>query len=139
MTTPLTVLFSALRASGLIRAWDGPARSSPPLLRGQALARTCSGCERLLAPLAALPCRCQQAHAEHLLRGAQVVNAAGDRPPAIAGFLEERKSAQPLVLRERRDVAIEAAADDVEAEERQPVLEPVKRNEVAVPRRRGAA
>src|SRR5689334_7511143 len=107
-------------------------------MRRQALARARGGCERL-APLAALPRGCKQPHAEHLLRRAQEVDAAGDRPPAIAGLLEERETVQPFLLRERRHVAVEAAADDVEAEQRQPVLQPIERDEVAVPRRGRAA
>ncbi len=90
----------------------------------------------LLAPLAALPRRRDHAHAEHALGRAQEVDAAGDRPPAIAGGLEEAEALQPFLARERRRVGIEAAAGHVEAEQRQPVLEAVQADEAAVPRRR---
>src|SRR5690242_12774967 len=104
--------------------------SLPTSLCRQALARAGRGRERFRAPLASLPCRREQAHAEHLLRRAQVIDAAGDRPPAVAGSLEKREAPQPFLLRERRHVAIEAAADDVEAEQRKPVLQSIERNEI---------
>ncbi len=107
--------------------------------RRQALAGARRRRKRFLAALAALPGRLEEAHAEHLLRRAQEIDAAGDRPPAVAGLLEEREPAQPLLLRERWHVAVEAAADDIEAEQRQPVLQAIERDEVAVPGRRRAA
>ena len=42
----------------------------------------------------------------------------------------------PFFLRKGRGIAIETAAGDLEAEQRQPVLEPVERDEVAGPRHR---
>src|SRR6185437_16003119 len=54
----------------------------------------------------------------------------------IASALEEAEAREPFLLRERRHVAVEPAADYLEAEQRQPVLQPVERDEVAVPRRR---
>ena len=60
-------------------------------------ARACRRRERLLAPLAALPRRREHAHAEHRLGRAQEVDAARDRPPAVAGRLEEAEAVQPLL------------------------------------------
>ena len=103
---------------------DGPRHSRRALGGRDALARLrAAGAQRLLAPFAALPAGREHAHAEHSLGRAQEVDAAGDRPPAIAGRLEEAEAVQPLLAGERRRVGVEAAADDVEAEQRQPVLQ----------------
>src|SRR6516165_8156164 len=88
--------------------------------------------ERLLAH-APRPCRRNHAHPENALHGAQEVNAAGDRPPAVARLLEEVASLQPALLMERRDIAVKPAAGDLEAEQREPVLQPVERDEIAGP------
>src|SRR5438105_15522620 len=93
------------------------------------------GRQRLLAH-AARPCRCDHAHPQNALGGAKEVHAPRDRPPAIAGLLEEVEALNPFFLRKGRGVAIKSAAGDLEAEQRQPVLEPVERDEVAGPRHR---
>src|SRR6266508_2651861 len=77
------------------------------------------------------PGRCDHAHAEHALGRAEEIDAPCDRPPAVAGLLEERKTLQPLLLPERRSGAVELAAAAPEAEQRQPVLEPKEGDEVA--------
>src|ERR1700674_3297637 len=91
-----------------------------------------SGCQRLLAH-AARPCRCDHAHTQYALGGAKEVHATRDRPPAIAGLFSEVEALEPRFLRERRRVAVEPAAGDLEAEQREPILEPVERDEVAGP------
>src|SRR6266446_9898058 len=89
-------------------------------------------CKRFF-PYAARPRRCDDAHAQHTLGGAQEIHSAGDRPPAIACFLEELEALKPFVLGERRHIGVEPAPGDLESEERQPVLEAVERDEVSVP------
>jgi hypothetical protein len=86
--------------------------------------------------LAAFPRRCQQTHAQHPLGRAQEIDSTRDRPPAIPGGLEKTEAAQPFLAGEWRRIGIEAAADDFEAQQRQPVFQPVERDEIAVPRRR---
>src|SRR6266542_5369614 len=99
-------------------------------------ALACLPRRRREAVLAPLPRRRDDAHAQHLLGCAQVVDAAGDRPPAVAGRLEKAAARQPFFLGERRHVAIESAARDLEAKQRQPILESIEGDEAAVPRGR---
>src|SRR5450755_905161 len=75
--------------------------------------------QRLLAH-AARPLRRNDAHAEQALGCAQEVDAARDRPPAIAGFFEKLEALEPFFLCIWRHVRVEASAGDFEAEQRQP-------------------
>src|SRR5450631_330161 len=79
------------------------------------------------------PGRRDHPHAQHTLGRTQEIDAAGNGPPAVARFFEEVESLEPLFLLERRHVAIEPAARDLEAEQREPVLQAIERNEIAVP------
>src|SRR5215468_5793659 len=88
------------------------------------------GGERFLAH-APRPRGSDHTHAQNALGGAQEVDAARDRPPPIAGFLEELEALQPSVLPERRDVALEPTPSHFEAEQRESILEAVERNEVS--------
>src|SRR5438552_11344117 len=92
------------------------------------------GCQRLLAH-PARPCRRDHAHPQNALGGAKEVHATGDRPPAISALFEEVEALQPLFLPKGWHVAVETPAGDLEAEQREPVLEPVERDEVAGPGR----
>src|SRR6266849_2076641 len=62
------------------------------------------------------------AQAQHALGRAQEIDSAGNRPPAIARLFKEAESLEPLLLFERRNVAIEPAAGDLESKQRKPVL-----------------
>src|SRR5438105_3279523 len=90
------------------------------------------GCEGLLAH-APRPGRRDHAHAKDALGRAQEIHPAGDRPPAVTGLLEKVEALQPFLLGEGRDVAIQAPTGDLEAEQREPILEPVERDEIAGP------
>src|ERR1700686_116330 len=74
------------------------------------------------------------AHAQHPLGRPQEIDSAGNGPPAIARFFKEAESLEPLLLFERRSIAIESAAGDLESKQRKPVLEAIKRDEIAIPR-----
>src|SRR5438477_398259 len=89
-------------------------------------------CKRLF-PYAPRPRRRDDAHAQHTLGGAQEVHPAGNRPPTIACFFEELEALEPFLLGKRRHIGVEPAPGDLESEQRQPVFEPVERNEVSVP------
>src|SRR5688572_20123682 len=86
------------------------------------------------APRALLaPGRRDQAHAVHALHRAHHVDAAGDRPPARAGLFHEREAVQPELLLERRRVAAELAAVQLEAEHAQPFAQPQQSDELGIP------
>src|ERR1700694_2215012 len=72
------------------------------------------------------------AHAEHALGRSQEIDSAGNGPPAIARLFKEAESLEPLLLFERRHIAIEPAAGDLESQQRKPVLEAIKRDEIAI-------
>src|SRR6266540_1657058 len=90
------------------------------------------GCQRLLAHSARL-CRRDHAHPQNALGGAKEIHTTRDRPPAISALFKEVEALQPLFLRKGWHVAVETAAGDLEAEQREPVLEPIERDEVAGP------
>src|SRR6266581_4311277 len=91
--------------------------------------------EGLLAD-ASRPCGRQNTHAEHALGRSQQIHGTPDRPPTVASLFEKSEARQPLVLRERRHVAIEPPADHLESKQRQPVLQAVQGDEISVPRHR---
>src|SRR5260221_9647291 len=68
------------------------------------------------------PSRQDQAHAHVALDRANHVAPAADRPPAVARVLHEGDALEPAALGERRGVAAEAAAGQLEAEQREPIL-----------------
>src|ERR1700719_431351 len=74
------------------------------------------------------------AHAQHAFGRPQEIHSAGNGPPAIARFFKEAESLEPLLLFERRHIAIEPAASDLESQQRKPVLEAIKGDEIAIPR-----
>src|SRR4051812_6414181 len=80
------------------------------------------------------PGRCDEAHAGHALHRSHGVNAAGDRPPARARLLHERKAIEPDPAAKRRRIAAEAAAVELEAEHAQPVSQAEKADETRIPR-----
>src|SRR5437867_9558480 len=80
------------------------------------------------------PFRQDQAHAHVALDRANHVDRAADRPPALARLLHEPDALEPPPLGERRGIAAEAAAGQLEAEQREPVLEPQQTDEPAAPR-----
>src|SRR5512134_2545052 len=63
--------------------------------------------ERARGGAAVLPVRRDEPHAAHPFHRAHHVDAAADRPPAVAGLLHEREALQPAPLAERRRVAAE--------------------------------
>src|ERR1700682_5054608 len=73
------------------------------------------------------------AHAEHALGRSQEIDSAGNGPPAIARFFKEAESLEPLLLFERRHIAIKTDAGDLESKQRKPVLEAIERDEIGVP------
>src|SRR6267154_6745565 len=79
------------------------------------------------------PFRQDQAHAHVALDRANHVDPAADRPPAVARVLHEGDALEPAALGERRGVAAEAAAGQLEAEQREPILEPQQPDEPAAP------
>src|ERR1041385_6898969 len=79
------------------------------------------------------PFRQDQAHAHVALDRANDVDPAADRPPAVARLLHEPKALEPAALGERRGVAAEATAGQLESEQREPILEPQKTDEPAAP------
>src|ERR687895_2484787 len=92
-------------------------------------------CQRT-APRAFLPPRRRDdAHGVYPLDRAHYVHAAGNRPPAGAGFLHEGKALEPDLLRERRRIAAELAAIQLEAEYPQPLPQAKETDELGVPRR----
>src|SRR5438270_8842524 len=102
-------------------------------LHMHAVGLLCDRRERLARLALVAPVRDDQAHADGALDRAHDVDAAADRPPALARLLHELEALQPAGLRERRRVAAEAAAGQLEAEQRQPVLQPQEAEEPARP------
>src|SRR6266566_9095377 len=78
----------------------------------------------LLGGALVAPFRQYQPHAHVALDRANDVDAAADRPPAVPCLLRESDALEPSALGERRGVAAEAPAGQLEAEQREPVLEP---------------
>ena len=64
---------------------------------------------------------------------ARTTYTPADRPPAVAGLLHEREALQPARLTDRRRIAAEAPAVQLEAEQLQPVAQPQEADEVAAP------
>src|SRR6267142_3962310 len=81
------------------------------------------------------PGRRDEAHAVHALHRAHHVDAAEERPPARARLLHEREAVEPDPLLERRRVAAELAAVQLEAEHAQPVAQAQEPDEARIPRR----
>src|SRR5262245_47111025 len=85
------------------------------------------------------PGRRDDAHAEGALDRAHYVDAARDRPPARSRLLHEAEALEPQLLPERRRVAAELAAVQLEAEHAQPVAQAYEADELQVPGRRAVA
>src|SRR5690349_22961519 len=83
---------------------------------------------------AVLPLGRDDAHALHTLYGVQEVDAARERPPAIAERLERRHPMNPRLLRDRRNVTAHPPARNLESEQRHPVLEARQIDELTAPR-----
>src|SRR5882762_10308535 len=79
------------------------------------------------------PFRHDQAHAHIALDRSNDVDGAADRPPAVARLLHEAEALEPPPLGERRGVAAEATACQLEAEQREPILEPQQTDEPPAP------
>src|SRR6266540_4685470 len=79
------------------------------------------------------PFRHDQPHAHFALDRANDIDAAADRPPAVARFFHEAEALEPPALGERRGIAAEATAGQLEAEQREPILEPQQTDEPAAP------
>src|SRR5712691_689729 len=79
------------------------------------------------------PFRHDQAHAHIALDRSNDVDGAADRPPAVARLLHEAGALEPPSLGERRGVAAEATARQLEAEQREPILEPQQADEPPAP------
>src|SRR5262245_41252736 len=86
-------------------------------------------CERLGGRAAVLPARRDEPHPAHALHCAHDVYATADRPPPVTGLLHEREALEPARLADRRRVATEAPAVQLEAEELQPVAQPQQADE----------
>ena len=76
----------------------------------------------------------EQAHAAHALDGLEHVDRTAHGPPAVTRGLHEGEAAAQLLAVEGRRVGDEPTAGDIEAQQRQPVLDPGQRYETAVPR-----
>src|SRR6187399_175070 len=61
------------------------------------------------------------------------VDAAENRPPARPGELHEAEAREPFAAAERRCIAAEPAAVQLESEQMQPVLEAQQPDETTVP------
>src|SRR6266436_10144149 len=79
------------------------------------------------------PFRHDQAHAHVALDRSNDVDAAADRPPAVARLLHEAEALEPPPLGKRRRVAAEAPAVQLESEQREPVLESQQAYEPSAP------
>src|SRR5882762_7351824 len=79
------------------------------------------------------PFRQDEAHPHVALDRADDVDPAADRPPPVARLLHEPDAFEPPALGERWGVAAEAAAGQLEAEQREPILEPQQTDEPAAP------
>src|ERR1044071_4394629 len=79
------------------------------------------------------PFRQNQSHAHVALDRANDVDPAADRPPAVARLLHEPEALEPAALGERRGVAAEANAGQLESEPREPILEPPQNDDPAAP------
>src|SRR5437867_670828 len=82
-----------------------------------------------------LPPRDSRAHprAHVALDRANDVDAAADRPPAVARLFHEAEALEPAPLRERRRVTAETSAGQLEPEQREPVLQPQQTDELSAP------
>src|SRR6185295_11156496 len=80
-----------------------------------------------------LPLRRDHAHTLHALHTMQKVDAAGERPPAVASALQERQPADPALADNGRQITAHAARGDLDAEQRHPVLEPRQIDKLAAP------
>src|SRR6266480_7239436 len=87
----------------------------------------------LLGGALVAPFRQDQTHAHVALDRANDVDRAADRPPAVARLLHEADALEPPPLGERRGIASEATAGQLEAEQREPILEPQQADEPAAP------
>src|SRR4051794_1873075 len=72
-------------------------------------------------------------HAMHALDGADDIDAAEERPPARAGLVHEGEALEPDLLPERRYIAAEFAAVQLEAEHPQPVAQAQQPDEARIP------
>src|SRR6266852_4280021 len=79
------------------------------------------------------PFRHDQPYAYVALDRANDVDAAADRPPAVARFLHEAEALEPAPLRERRRVTAETSAGQLETEQREPILQPQQTDELSAP------
>src|SRR5262249_35010723 len=79
------------------------------------------------------PGRRDDPRAVHALHGADHGDTAHHRPPAGARLLHEGEAVEPELLLERRRIAAELAAVDLEAEDAQPVAQPQEADHARVP------
>src|SRR5690348_12313818 len=80
------------------------------------------------------PRRRDDSHAVDALDGADDVDAAEQRPPARPGLFHEAEAVEPSALPERRRVAAELAAVQLEAEHPQPVPQAQEPDIAGIPR-----
>src|SRR2546429_9009665 len=80
------------------------------------------------------PFREDQAHAHVALDRANDIDPAANRPPAVARLLHEPKALEPAALGERRGVAAQGTAGEVESKEREAMLGPQPAGGPAAPR-----
>src|SRR6266705_1633320 len=85
----------------------------------------------LLGGALVAPARGYQAHPGDAFHRANDVDAAADRPPAVARLLHEAEALEPLG--KGRRVAAEAPAVQLESEQREPVLQPQQADEPSAP------
>src|SRR5262245_4724433 len=79
------------------------------------------------------PGRRDHPHALSALHRPHHVDSARDRPPARSRLLHEAEALEPELLAERRRVAAELAAVQLEAEHTQPVAQAKQADELQVP------
>src|SRR5262245_10771947 len=93
-----------------------------------------NGSQLLAARKSLAPGRHNDAHAAHTLHRIEKHYTSAERPPSIAGSLHETEAFQPLLPGARWCITAHCSTGDLEAQQRQPVLQPDKVDETAVPR-----
>src|SRR5690606_41198320 len=84
------------------------------------------------------PGRPDEPHGAHPLDGADAVDGAADRPPAVARRLHEARALEPSLAAARWPVTAVAATLELEAEELEPVAQARQRDHLALPRKERA-
>src|SRR5258706_12794286 len=92
-----------------------------------------NGCQRPAPGALPPPRRGDEPHAVHALHGADHIGATEQRPPARPCLVHEGEAFEPDLLLERRHIAAEGAAIQLEPQHPQPVAQAQEPNEARVP------